>query len=86
LVKERLRRGDILPGFGHPLYRNGDPRALALLRLLPPDPTRDALRDAMDKIRASSRTWISPWCPSTSPAPASMQFAGLLVCVTTRPR
>jgi len=51
LVKERLRRGDILPGFGHPLYRNGDPRALALLPLLPPDPTRDALRDAMDTIR-----------------------------------
>lgn len=22
LVQERLRRGDILPGFGHPLYRN----------------------------------------------------------------
>src|SRR5262249_26265761 len=39
LVQERLRRGDILPGFGHPLYRSGDPRALALLPLLPPDPT-----------------------------------------------
>jgi len=51
LVQERLRRGDILPGFGHPLYRGGDPRALALLRLLPPDPTREALRDAMDAIR-----------------------------------
>jgi citrate synthase len=51
LVQERLRRGDILPGFGHPLYRNGDPRALALLPLLPPDPTRDALREAMDTIR-----------------------------------
>jgi citrate synthase len=51
LVQERLRRGDILPGFGHPLYRNGDPRALAILPLLPPDPTRDAMRDAMDLIR-----------------------------------
>jgi len=51
LVQERLRRGDILPGFGHPLYREGDPRALALLRLLPRDPTRDALREAMDAIR-----------------------------------
>jgi citrate synthase len=50
LVQERLRRGDILPGFGHPLYRSGDPRALALLALLPPDPTRDALRAAMDTI------------------------------------
>jgi citrate synthase len=51
LVQERLRRGDILPGFGHPLYREGDPRALALLRLLPRDGTRDALREAMDAIR-----------------------------------
>src|SRR5262245_13981267 len=50
LVQERLRRGDILPGFGHPLYPDADPRATALLRMLPPDPTRDALRDAMDRI------------------------------------
>jgi citrate synthase len=50
-VQERLRRGDILPGFGHPLYRDGDPRAEALLSLLPPDPTRDAVREAMDTIR-----------------------------------
>ncbi|MCC7276391.1 MAG: MerR family transcriptional regulator [Alphaproteobacteria bacterium] len=27
----RLRRGDPLPGFGHPLYPRGDPRAAALL-------------------------------------------------------
>ena len=52
MVHERLRRGDILPGFGHPLYRGGgDPRALALLALLPPDPTREALRAAMDAVR-----------------------------------
>jgi citrate synthase len=51
LVQERLRRGDILPGFGHPLYRDGDPRARALLSFLPPDPTRDALCEAMDAIR-----------------------------------
>lgn len=50
LVQERLRRGDILPGFGHPLYADADPRATALLRMLPADPTRDALRDAMDRI------------------------------------
>jgi citrate synthase len=50
LVQERLRRGDILPGFGHSLYRGGDPRALALLPLLPTDPVRDALRHAVDAI------------------------------------
>src|SRR5207247_2168499 len=31
---ERLRRGETIDGFGHPLYRNGDPRADALLDLL----------------------------------------------------
>jgi len=50
LVQERLRRGDILPGFGHPLYRSADPRARVLLTLLPPDPTREALRAAVDAI------------------------------------
>jgi citrate synthase len=30
----RLRRGEPIEGFGHPLYRHGDPRAAALLDLL----------------------------------------------------
>jgi citrate synthase len=54
MVQERLRRGDILPGFGHALYRGEDPRAAVLLALLPPDPTRDALREAMDRIRGKA--------------------------------
>lgn len=33
-IVERLRRGERIDGFGHPLYRDGDPRASALLRLL----------------------------------------------------
>jgi len=33
LVASRLRRGEALPGFGHPLYAAGDPRASLLLRL-----------------------------------------------------
>jgi citrate synthase len=32
-VAVRLRRGEHVPGFGHPLYPNGDPRAGVLLRL-----------------------------------------------------
>jgi citrate synthase len=32
-VVERLRRGEPIPGFGHPLYPGGDPRAAMLLRL-----------------------------------------------------
>jgi citrate synthase len=31
---EQLRRGQAIDGFGHPLYRDADPRALALMQLL----------------------------------------------------
>jgi citrate synthase len=30
-IVERLRRGESIPGFGHPLYPDGDPRARAIL-------------------------------------------------------
>ena len=33
-VAARLRRGETVPGFGHPLYPDGDPRAEALLAFL----------------------------------------------------
>jgi citrate synthase len=33
LIATRLRRGEGVPGFGHPLYPEGDPRATALLQL-----------------------------------------------------
>ncbi len=32
---ERLRRGESIDGFGHPLYPDGDPRATLLLSMLP---------------------------------------------------
>ena len=32
-IVERLRQGERVPGFGHPLYPNGDPRAATLIRL-----------------------------------------------------
>jgi citrate synthase len=32
-IAERLRRGESLPGFGQPLYPDGDPRAALLMRL-----------------------------------------------------
>ncbi len=47
VVETRLRRGDGLPGFDHPLYPEGDPRAAALLALLEPHPTRQALIDTV---------------------------------------
>jgi citrate synthase len=32
-IAQRLKRGEQIPGFGHPLYPDGDPRATSLLRL-----------------------------------------------------
>ena len=37
-VAARLARGEVLPGFGHPLYPTGDPRAADLLAALDPGP------------------------------------------------
>lgn len=37
-LRRHLAVGHPLPGFGHPLYPGGDPRAAALLRALPADP------------------------------------------------
>ncbi|MBI5668144.1 MAG: citrate synthase family protein [Chloroflexi bacterium] len=40
----RLRRGETIPGFGHPLYPEGDPRGAALLRwIAEADPASPAL-------------------------------------------
>jgi citrate synthase len=50
VVHDRLRRGDRLPGFGHQLYAEVDPRAKALLKLLPHDATRERLLAAMARI------------------------------------
>lgn len=50
VVDQRLWRGDALPGFGHPLYPEGDPRAATLLALLPADAVRSSLLDAMDRL------------------------------------
>ena len=33
-LADRLRRGESIDGFGHPLYRDGDPRAAALISML----------------------------------------------------
>jgi citrate synthase len=57
-VVARLRRGESIPGFGHPLYPDGDPRAAFLLELIRRRRLRvaevevafalvDAVRDAM---------------------------------------
>ncbi|WP_374447285.1 citrate synthase [Stella sp.] len=49
-VARRLARGDRLPGFGHPLYPAGDPRASALLARVRPDPLSDAVAAAVAEL------------------------------------
>lgn len=45
-LRERLARGEDLPGFGHHLYPGGDPRAIALLgRILPQRPAWQQIID-----------------------------------------
>lgn len=47
-VHTRLEEGRALPGFGHPLYPDGDPRAAALLAALAPEPAITALCAAVE--------------------------------------
>ena len=50
VVAELLRRGERVPGFGHFVYRHGDPRAVALLDLVrqaAPKSTQLAVADAV---------------------------------------
>jgi citrate synthase len=56
VVADHRRTGRSLPGFGHPLYPDGDPRAAALLTLLADEPSAadvvalvDRLADAADQ-------------------------------------
>lgn len=49
LIARRLRLGERVPGFGHPLYPDGDPRAAFLLRL--------ASRGAKNEMRMVKSVW-----------------------------
>jgi citrate synthase len=47
-VSARLAQGLTIPGFGHPLYPSGDPRARALLEVFAPPPEFEAVRLAAE--------------------------------------
>jgi len=49
-VRARLAQGLPIPGFGHPLYPNGDPRARALLEAFTPDPSFEAVHSAAESL------------------------------------
>lgn len=54
-LRARVARGDAVPGFGHPMYPHGDPRAAALLATVDALGARsaelDRLRDALARLR-----------------------------------
>jgi citrate synthase len=51
-LAERLRRGEVIEGFGHPLYRRGDPRASLLLAMLPKGKTAAFARELTAAAKA----------------------------------
>jgi citrate synthase len=53
-IADRLRVGSAIPGFGHPLYPDGDPRAAALLEMLADGPVHDRARQLADAMRTRS--------------------------------
>jgi citrate synthase len=53
-IAARLRNGDHVPGFGHPLYPSGDPRAEVLIRLAERAGSAAALRPFRHLFRAGS--------------------------------
>ena len=53
---ERLARGETLPGFGHRLYPDGDPRCRALLSAFPPPPSWQALIETATRLTGKHPT------------------------------
>ena len=49
-VRARLDQGLPVPGFGHPLYPGGDPRARAMLAGFEPTKTYAAVQDAVERL------------------------------------
>lgn len=61
-VTDRLRRGESLPGFGHPLYPDGDPRARAVLAAVRDAAGPQPLLDVADAVAEAGReaTGLAP--------------------------
>jgi citrate synthase len=73
LLAERLRRGERLPGFGHRLYPDSDPRAVALLSLLAEAyPTSPALVLVHTVIREA--TAVTSGAPSIDFVLAALEY------------
>jgi citrate synthase len=60
VIANRLRRGENVPGFGHPLYPRGDPRAALLLKMAEAAGNREAWRLVRQLARAGAELLQSP--------------------------
>jgi citrate synthase len=49
-IHRRLDRGELLPGFGHSVYRNGDPRLAPLLEVVAELPDPDSRHATVDDV------------------------------------
>ncbi|WP_309088497.1 citrate synthase [Phenylobacterium sp.] len=68
-IRRRLEDDRALPGFGHPLYPDGDPRAAALLERFSPPPALAALQQAVQ---------------AAAGLPANIDFALVAACEALR--
>jgi citrate synthase len=59
VIAERIRRGEGVPGFGHHLYPDGDPRAVFLLEQLRASQPDSASVDLADAVTAVMREGLS---------------------------
>ncbi|GIF25806.1 citrate synthase [Actinoplanes tereljensis] len=57
-ITDRQRSGAPVPGFGHPLYPDGDPRATTLMEMIADGPVRDTAELMIDAMR--TRAGIHP--------------------------
>jgi citrate synthase len=76
VLRERLARGERTPGFGHPMYEDGDPRGRALLALAEQAAARGRPHADYECMRAL--------CEATAQAghPAANSDAGLVALTT----
>jgi citrate synthase len=66
VIDKRARRGDVVPGFGHPLYPQGDPRARLLLeRADALAKSNRAARRRLEPARALARAMARQGLPAT---------------------